>query len=420
MPDPTGTPQSVQVTMYNVGFGDCFLLSFLYGNGGVARMLIDCGSHNARKDQMLGVVNQVTTDSGGHVDALVVTHRHQDHLSAFGLKEAAPQFTALQPEVVLQPWTEDPTLDDNATSSAGEHRKMLAAAQGLAGAVAGNAAALAPASDPATQRMIDFVAGLSITNKAALECIAGLSGDHRFLAADDRLDLSAVLPGVEVTVLGPPTLEQCPAIRSESTSNSSQFWQLRQGLAEYLTDGADPAAANRLFPEAATVPLEKADPDVRWALHNVDDLQAASLKGFVRILDDAMNNTSVILLFRVGDGVLLFPGDAQWENWSYCLGQPETKDLLGPVDLYKVGHHGSGNATPKDLWNLFQKKRGTSDACLTALLSTALDQYNGVPQDKLVSALQAATDLHRSDDAAVKGPVCCTYEAKVRAVRQQC
>jgi hypothetical protein len=32
-----------------------------------------------------------------------------------------------------------------------------------------------------------------------------------------------------------------------------------------------------------------------------------------------MNNTSVILFFEVGSKKLLFPGDAQIENWSYAL-----------------------------------------------------------------------------------------------------
>ena len=39
----------------------------------------------------------------------------------------------------------------------------------------------------------------------------------------------------------------------------------------------------------------------------------------MRTLDDQMNNTSLILLFEVFGKKLLFPGDAQIENWSYAL-----------------------------------------------------------------------------------------------------
>jgi hypothetical protein len=69
-----------------------------------------------------------------------------------------------------------------------------------------------------------------------------------------------------------------------------------------------------------------------------------------------MNNTSVILLFEVGGRKLLFPGDAQIENWSFALQNAAWKKKLADVDLYKVGHHGSLNATPKSLWELFSRK----------------------------------------------------------------
>jgi metallo-beta-lactamase superfamily protein len=76
------------------------------------------------------------------------------------------------------------------------------------------------------------------------------------------------------------------------------------------------------------------------------------------------NNTSLVLAFEwgpVGSGrVLLFPGDAQVGNWlswrdqKYtCKDQDNKKttvsadDLLSRTLLYKVGHHGSHNATAR-------------------------------------------------------------------------
>jgi beta-lactamase superfamily II metal-dependent hydrolase len=59
----------------------------------------------------------------------------------------------------------------------------------------------------------------------------------------------------------------------------------------------------------------------------------------------------VILLIDVGDKRLLFPATAQIENWSWALKHaPKSAllcKLLSRVDLYKVGHHGSRNATPR-------------------------------------------------------------------------
>ena len=48
-------------------------------------------------------------------------------------------------------------------------------------------------------------------------------------------------------------------------------------------------------------------------------MRAEEMLAIVRILDGALNNTSLILLFEVGGKRLLFPGDAQIENWSYAL-----------------------------------------------------------------------------------------------------
>ena len=74
---------------------------------------------------------------------------------------------------------------------------------------------------------------------------------------------------------------------------------------------------------------------------------AFAVRDRVRAMDDALNNTSVILLFEFGTRKLLFPGDAQIENWSYALSRKADLAMLADTDVYKVGHHGSHNATLK-------------------------------------------------------------------------
>src|SRR3546814_15477894 len=90
---------------------------------------------------------------------------------------------------------------------------------------------------------------------------------------------------------------------------------------------------------------------MRWYKYHAQREHADNLLSIVRTLDDQMNNTSVILLFEVGDKHLLFLGDAQYENWMYALAQEGVTQRLSKVNVYKVGHHGSLNTTPKDLWN---------------------------------------------------------------------
>ncbi len=96
------------------------------------------------------------------------------------------------------------------------------------------------------------------------------------------------------------------------------------------------------------------------------DEYAHSLLRIVRTVDDALNNTSVILLFEAGTRRLLFPGDAQIENWSYALKHEDTADLregLDQVDLYKVGHHGSRNATPEESRRHVGEERARCRVC---------------------------------------------------------
>src|SRR5262249_11912939 len=137
------------------------------------------------------------------------------------------------------------------------------------------------------------------------------------------------------------------------------------------------------------------------------EVHGDSLLELVRILDDAMNNTSVILLLEIGDKRLLFPGDAQIENWSYALSRAEVRKLLAATNLYKVGHHGSLNATPKaSLWPLFENKstKKSDDTRLTTLMSTMPgkhghpDKGTEVPRRALVDEMEAESNLFSTED----------------------
>jgi len=119
-----------------------------------------------------------------------------------------------------------------------------------------------------------------------------------------------------------------------------------------------------------------------------------------------MNNTSVILLLEAGKRKILLPGDAQIENWAYALGNPTWRKLLEDVSLYKVGHHGSLNATPKPLWALFKHRGGpeTSDR-LQALCSTRAGKHGSrksgteVPRKVLVQQLEKNSRFISSESA---------------------
>jgi hypothetical protein len=94
-----------------------------------------------------------------------------------------------------------------------------------------------------------------------------------------------------------------------------------------------------------------------WRQIEADWLNAA--EDLALNLDSDTNNTSLVLAFELGPigagDVLLFVGDAQVGNWLSWRGQTfetgrvrqSADDLLRRTILYKVGHHGSHNATVK-------------------------------------------------------------------------
>ena len=84
-------PSHVRLRAYRVGFGDCLLLTVRYApalpDGTPERhMLIDCGTRAASDGgpSLADIAGKVAEHCGGRLDAVVATHRHQDHIRAFG------------------------------------------------------------------------------------------------------------------------------------------------------------------------------------------------------------------------------------------------------------------------------------------------------------------------------------------------
>ena len=79
---------------------------------------------------------------------------------------------------------------------------------------------------------------------------------------------------------------------------------------------------------------------------------------------------------------------------------------LTNIDLYKVGHHGSRNATPRSLHALWKERPATLPA-LTILMSTrpgvhGESEATRVPRQTLVDALEEVGTLSSTDDLVEK------------------
>lgn len=400
-PQNNKKPNQVSVNMYDVGFGDCFLLTFTYADDEKRHVVIDCGSTSKKKDHMSRVVNQLIDDCEGRVVGVVATHRHKDHISAFGLKDIGEKLAKLNPDVVIQPWTEHPDAKKAAlkapsvfTSAAANHMLGLDAAQKFALRLIDNPNRLLAAETPQTKRYLTKIAKLSIPNKKAILQLTEMGKKHAYVHAGGKSGLERLLPGVRVTVLGPPTLKQSKDIRSQTTWDPDEFWKLYDVLsAKNVSNITTARGKSKLFSHVQTDTISRSPSYVKWVIEKLNTIQQHSVQRIVRALDNALNNTSVILLFEVGNKALLFSGDAQLENWQYALGQSSMKNKLKKTAVYKVGHHGSTNATPKSLWALF-KRRGHENHPLMSLLSSEQGHHHRVPRKSLVEALEAETEFH--------------------------
>jgi len=104
-------------------------------------------------------------------------------------------------------------------------------------------------------------------------------------------------------------------------------------------------------------------------------------------LDDMINSTSLVLVLQIGKARLLLPGDAEWGTWKLILANEDARALLRGATFFKVGHHGSHNATSKTLVEKILPKN------IPAMISTQEGEgnyRNNIPLPDLLDALKAS------------------------------
>jgi beta-lactamase superfamily II metal-dependent hydrolase len=366
--------------MYRVGFGDCFLLSFPAGDEH-RHVLVDCGSHTAGTlGNLPAVAENVRQLTGGHLAAVVATHRHQDHI--WGFERGRDVFRSMRVDEVWMPWVED-TSDPAARQLWKRHATARAALEA--------ALAAAPAS-PRRDAVAAVLANLRPNDVALGELRsrfgAGTEGIRYLHGGDADLVAPAGVDGLVVKVLGPPKDE---AFLKKMTPPRAERWEL----------AAARATAGELFDSPFDPRWVDAGGAAYWASEETRVFDDAERERFVALtsdvldiafaMEDAVNNSSLALLFLFGGQGLLMPGDAQWGNWHFWMSQRVAPEVFEQVTLYKVGHHGSHNATPKSIIDRLPEH-------LAVLVSTqGKKPFPTIPEPKLLAALEA-----RSGDRVVR------------------
>jgi beta-lactamase superfamily II metal-dependent hydrolase len=367
------TDGTVEVRMYNVGFGDAFRITVRRG-GETWRMLVDCGVHShgaARplKDSVKNIIDDLKEDCGGtaHLDVVVATHHHRDHIRGF----AEDDWADVEVDEVWLPFVEDETDDDAKTLREAQTRTALK----LAMLIDERRQKLAADHTEARLSLVQAMAmaqnsrgNARATNRLLGRGLGFANAQHdvRFLPDTDqsknivRFDKC----GVVAHILGPPRTAAMLK-RMDPPKNAGWLTLNLDDVVDAQVDDDDGIPSNnqdakaielnesedgmRLFNKAFVIAEAQVPRELRDAQRklNLDELSNdAGLLAAASVLEQSVNNTSLFFVLDVGGVRFLFPGDAQYGAWESVRKDPKSLQLISNVDFYKMGHHGSHNATP--------------------------------------------------------------------------
>eukprot|EP01037_Dinobryon_pediforme_P019661 gene19661-20117_t len=372
-------------------------------------MLIDCGIHSSvpgGSAKMDAIVADIALQTS-FIDVVVVTHEHIDHVSAF--LSASEHFARITFGDVWFAWTENPADPQARALDTYKQQALAAleATAARLDRVSGDGGQL-DGLKQGLDSVLGFQFGAKGERVRAARDAAKAKATGKVVyrePTDPPISAIAGLPNVRIYVLGPPRDAKLLGLTQQVSemygAAGGSGWQAERALtsafeaqsgaaredfaAPFERDvGADlkaiaaatADASQRDLPAVAAFaaehyftprraqtaasrsrqrakPADAQAPDQTWRRIDYDWLGISA--DLAMQLDDKTNNTSLVLAFEFIDSgrVLLFAADAQVGNWlswqdtSWTVGTKTVTgpDLLARTVYYKVGHHGSHNAT---------------------------------------------------------------------------
>lgn len=451
---------SVKVRMYRHGFGDCFLVRFYKGGKVAFKMLIDCGlKHNdsvdgvSIADVVKDIKKEVSIKKGAksvpHLDVLVITHEHWDHVSGF--KPEKKLFDDFDIDRIWMSWTENPK--DKVAQQINTHlQESIAALNVVAKKLSASTAkkkksktfvtqfqgeqmlGIREKFDSALGGMLDFYGPLNITTTTpsgikvkdnfAISIETQKAFDHvktklaknksaiKYCEPGTLIEKDELVPGVRIYVLGPPKDARLNKDAPSKGAAKEVYLGLNDsamtgfvkgvlkdaGIVQGFDDGSP-------FSNIKTVSSEEGPqhdffkdtyfrPDEDWRTIDEDWLDMAGALALQ--MDSDTNNTSLVLAIELTDSgkILLFPGDAQVGNWlswhdhEWTVKDGAKKTTVNATDiLERTVFYKAGHHASH---NATLKTLGLelmTDESLTVFIPEKEGQYNGIPYSDLVDRL---------------------------------
>ncbi len=403
------------VRMYRGFLGDCFLLGFDRQGGGKYYVMIDCGAVLGQSDataKMRAIAAHIKSTTE-HIDLLIATHEHWDHVSGF--IQAGDIFKGITFDEVWLAWTEN-LNDPQASKLKADHEAALDALCFAEQGFNFYTDSVPPEQSSAFTSL--FSAAAVQSTRQAFDVIRGCSPNVKYR---DPKDEPKELPGTGVLtyVLGPPRDERLLRTLSQSPSSPEMYGMDTASIRPDPTFSPFDAMQSIPMNVARELPFFRqrywgnsvAPATDAPAWRRIDDETLQDATELALQLDSYTNNTSLVVAFELPDQrVLLFPGDAQigswlsWKNLEWRTGNRLVTgpDLLKRTAFYKVGHHGSHNATARasGLEEMAQLKMAMIPVDHDEALKKHWDR---MPLPNLVDALNEQTkkQVLRADDEAL-------------------
>ena len=409
-----------RIRMYRQGIGDCLLVQLPRDDSDQPfRIVIDCGVVLGTPDAtniMHRVVDSLQRATGGDpetktpgiIDLLVITHEHWDHVSAFNQVPDWKERFAVKG--AWAGWTENPR---------DEQARSLDKAKSMALSALTNASAGFGAADTQEAATVNEMLAFFGVGPLADQEAFGVRATTR-----DGRDKALALAGDEGGMIGVHTLNA--ALLDGAGGPFSPAFNIPAPEAEnivffqehYLNAKEAPPtvkADDGIEEDDQAEAVGKILGDASW--RKIDHEWAGVASDLAMKLDSATNNTSLAFAIELepdGD-VLLFPADAQVGNWLSWhdvewsgLGKDKrAKDLLARTCFYKVGHHGSHNATLKEKGLEMMEHPGLIAMVPVNRAVAVKKKWTEMPLEELMEALSEKTRgrlLCADDDSFPKKP----------------